>query len=456
LRVLIANHRYFVASGIERYLFNLSAQLTGAGHSVVPFAIDYAQNEPSEYSRYFVSPIGRRDQVYFSEHRNDVANWPKSFSRLFYSGEVERAARRIVTETQPDIAYVLYYMRKLSPALLVGLKQPGIPLVVRLSDYGMFCSERHCLRDNTACTECKSGRLLPSVVNRCVHGSIVVSALHAMATAFHRWKGYFDLIDAFVVTNPFMRDMMLEAGFAPQRIVCIPTFTDTNAFSPAPADVVVADPRAASAAAPRDVVYVGRIDPPKGIEVLIEAIALLRERFGAAAPRLRIVGEGHDLAYRAKLDALIAERGLDERVVFTGQAARDQVIATLRGALCSVLPAVWFENLPNTLIESLACGTPLVASNIGSLARTLTDEQNALLFRPRDARDLAAKIGRIIAEPGLAAKLSATGRETALSTYSPAAHLEKLTGLFDQLRLRRTVAAPLPANSDARMAGGIR
>lgn len=436
MRVLIANHRYFVASGIERYLFNVTEQLERAGHTVLPFAIDYEQNQETPYSKYFASPIGARDEPYFSEHAGRLSTWPKSVARLFYSREVETAVARMIEDTRPDIAYVLYYLRKLSPSLLVGIKKQGIPLVVRLSDFGMFCAEHHCLRQNRPCTLCKDRSVLRSVRYRCVRNSVWASAMDAVATGIQRWRGYFDLIDKFVVTNEFMLHMMRDAGFAADRLVCIPTFTDPQVFRPS------------EQGSRRDyLVYAGRLVPPKGIEVLIDAIAILNRERPEGAPTLKIAGEGHDHDYLRRLKAQIVELGLVERVLFTGNVCRDEMIKLYQGALCSVLPMHWFENLPNSLIESLACGTPVVASDIGSLAMTLTDGKDALLFTPGDAQDLARKISAILDETGLRERLGANGRATALRRFSPDAHLQALLSLFERSvatsRLRSGAAQPI-------------
>src|SRR5258708_16893475 len=175
MKVLIANHRYFVSSGPERYMFNIIDRLERAGHQVMPFSVRYAQNAETPYAKYFVPSLGNADQVYFDEHRSSLAALPRTLGRLFYSAEVERAVARMAEDTQPDVAYVLYYLRKLSPAILVGLKKRKIPIVARLSDYGMFCAEHHCLRDNHPCTLCLDGSVLHSVRHKCVKDSRLLS-----------------------------------------------------------------------------------------------------------------------------------------------------------------------------------------------------------------------------------------------------------------------------------------
>lgn len=419
MKILIANYRYFVSSGPERYLFNITRLLEGQGHTVMPFSIQYTRNVETPYSKYFVSPLGGPDEVYFDQHRKSAGTFIKTLSRLFYSTEVEKAVGRMVEETRPDVAYVLYYLRKLSPSLLVGLKKRGIPIVARLSDYGMFCPELHCLRDDQPCTLCLGGSTLPSVRHRCVKGSLALSAVESVARSFHEMKGYFDLIDHFVATNPFMLEMMVKAGYPRSRLSCIPTFTDVEKFSPR-----------AGGDEPNYLVCVGRLDRPKGVNVLIEAMARLKSRM-QAVPVLKIAGAGHTASYVDSLKQQVRQLGLDEQVQFLGNVDAGGIPDLLRGAICAVMPALWFENLPNTLVESMACGTPVVASNIGSLAAAVTDGVDGLLAKPGDAGDLADKLERIILDRELRARLSRGCRATAESRYSPDAHLTKLSELLE-------------------------
>jgi glycosyltransferase involved in cell wall biosynthesis len=426
MKILIANYRYFISSGPERYLFNISEKLEAEGHTVMPFSIQYAKNVPSAYSRYFVSPIGGPEAVYFDQHRRDLRSVYKGLSRTFYSREVEQAARRMVDETQPDIAYVLYYLRKLSPSLLVGLKRAELPIVVRISDYGMFCPEHHLLRGDSPCTLCQTGSILNSVRHKCVKGSRAVSAIDAAATLFHRWRGYFDLIDQFVTTNEFMSKMMVEAGFAANRITCIPTFTDLEAFSPAPSR------------RDRDyLLYVGRLDKPKGVHVLISAMLSLAGRL-QPLPQLRIAGTGHGAEYVDGLKRQVAEAGLADRIVFEGNVEGSRIPDLMRGAIACIMPAIWFENLPNSVVESLACGCPVIASDIGSLSYTVTHGLDGLLFRAGDAADLAGKIEEIVKDPALRDRLAEGARKTAAARHNPTDHVAKLTKLFTELAARKS------------------
>jgi glycosyltransferase involved in cell wall biosynthesis len=385
----------------------------------MPFAMRHRDNAPSPYEGYFVSPIDTHDRLYFSEYRDSPKALGASFARLFYSKEVERAVERMARETQPDIAYVLLYLRKLSPSLLVGLKRAGVPIVVRLSDYGMFCAQTYCLRDGKPCTACQGGALMPSVVHGCVEGSRAVSAVHALAMSWQRARGYFDLVDQFVVTNDFMLETMQRAGFPSDRLTCIATFVDTDRFTPAPQ-------------APDDyILFCGRLHQVKGAHVLIDALRLLKAQ--GRHVRLRIAGMGQDPRYVETLRRQVEAADLSEQVEFEGQIDPASLPSLYQRAVCSVVPALWFENLPNALLESLACGTPVIASDVGSLACTLTDGADSLLFPVGDASALAAQIARLMDDPSLRAHLAQGARRTAVELHAPDRHVTRLLDLFGRL-----------------------
>jgi glycosyltransferase involved in cell wall biosynthesis len=419
MKILIANHRYFIASGAERYLFNVAPRLRALGHEVAPFALRNADNLPSPYTDYFASPVGRHDQTYFDEYAGSPVALAKSFSRLFYSREVERRVHRLCADLRPDIAYVLLFQRKLSPSLLVGLKRAGVPIVARLSDFGMFCAENHCVRNNAPCTLCIDGDIFHSVRHKCVRNSYVISAIHALATAFHRARGYLDLIDVMVTTNPFMTEMMLRAGVPERRLRCIPTFADLDVFKPA-----------ATPASSGYLLFHGRLDPTKGLPVLLAAVAQLPKD----APPLLIAGAGQDPDYADELRARAAALKLGDRVNFLGYVPPDKVPELIIGARITIQPSAWFENMPHSVIESLACGVPVITSEIGTISCQLQDGVDSLLFKTGDATDLAEKVSRLCADDALHARLSLGARAGAVARHAPEAHVQALITLFDELR----------------------
>jgi len=421
MRILVANYRYFVSGGPERYMFNVIDALTARGHDVLPFSIRYTRNLPTPYAPYFVEPLGSPDEVTFDEHRPSLQTTWRTLVRLFYAPDVRRAVSRMVAETKPEVAYVLHYLRKLSPSLLVALKQAGVPIVVRLSDYGMLCPEQHCLRDGAACELCVTGNLLPSVRYGCVQGSRVASGLNAVATLYHRWRRYFDLIDVFVTTTQFMYRKMEAAGFPAQRLRCIPTYVDTTRFRPPPdgkKDDYIA--------------YGGRLERIKGVHVLIAALVQLRRTRPDLRVRVKLAGSG-DAAYIAELRQAVDAGGLRETVEFVGELGAAPLADLLGKAQLSVVPSICYENLPNAALESYACGTPVVASDHGALTECVVNGETGYRFPAGDVDGLASRLAQCLDQPEALTAMGNTARRTAETVYAPQRHIAALEELFGEL-----------------------
>ena len=421
MKILVANYRYFVSGGPERYMFNVTDALCSRGHEVIPFSVRYRQNEPTPYSRYFVPPLGSEDEVYFNDQRMSPRTAVKTLSRLFYSPEVKRAVRRLCEEARPDVAYVLHYLRKLSPSLLVALKEEGIPIAVRLSDYQMLCPQAHFLRDEKPCQLCSGNGLLPSIRHRCVKNSLPASTLNAMATWFHEAKGYFDLIDRFVVTNRFMLKAMLEAGYPEERLALIPTFV--KQIGREIGDTVNKI---------NSVVFVGRIEHLKGVHVLVEAAGLILQQHSEVGWSFLIAGDG-DVGYMGQLQNRVAELGLAERMKFVGRLDGNKVSELLQSASLQVVPSIWFENLPNSLLEGFVAGTPAIVSDIGSLSETVISGENGYRFPVGNAQALANTLVRCWHEREVLAVMSALARSAAASEYGEDRHTDRLQHLFSTL-----------------------
>jgi glycosyltransferase involved in cell wall biosynthesis len=136
-------------------------------------------------------------------------------------------------------------------------------------------------------------------------------------------------------------------------------------------------------------VFGGRLTAQKSLELALDAAA-------TAGVRLVVVGDGPE---RARLEAL---GGAD----FLGARPRQEVLELFRAADASLLSSSW-ENFPHGVVESLAVGTPVIATAVGGVAEVVTDGENGLLVPADDGAALAAAIRRYLDEPGLADRLRA-------------------------------------------------
>jgi len=143
------------------------------------------------------------------------------------------------------------------------------------------------------------------------------------------------------------------------------------------------------------IVSVARLTPRKGVQVMLEALKAVPDA------HFVVVGEGHQ---QSELETM-APAG---RVTFTGQQSHDRVLMYLRATDVYVLSS-YTEGLAHTLLESIAVGTPVVATAVGGNPEVITDGVEGLLIPPGDPAALAAAIRRILDDPALAAQMSEAG-----------------------------------------------
>jgi glycosyltransferase involved in cell wall biosynthesis len=156
------------------------------------------------------------------------------------------------------------------------------------------------------------------------------------------------------------------------------------------------------------VLFAGRLHPSKGIEVMIDALPLL-EQDAQLVIAGREIPDGRKEAYETQLKEQAAMLGLTARCRLIGHEPR--ICELYHAADVTVLPSIASEAFGRTVIESMACGTPAVGSQIGGIPEILTGEFSQHLFPPRDHRALAERLralsGWTARDPGLAARCRA-------------------------------------------------
>ncbi len=165
--------------------------------------------------------------------------------------------------------------------------------------------------------------------------------------------------------------------------------------------------------------FAGRLTAQKALEVAFDA---LRE-----VPRstLLLLGDGPE---RGSLERAASERGLHGRVRFLGAGSRDDVLRLFRAADAALLTSAW-ENLPHTVLEALAVGTPVIATAVGGVPEVVRDGENGILVAAGDAGAVAAAVQRLVSEPGLREQLAAAAAPS-VAGLSEEAILRRIEGLL--------------------------
>jgi glycosyltransferase involved in cell wall biosynthesis len=221
-------------------------------------------------------------------------------------------------------------------------------------------------------------------------------------------------------------------GRAAERAVVIRNGIDADALRPAPpAPGLRAELTGGRPDAPV-LLSLSRLDPRKGVDQLIRAVAALPEDL--AHTRLAIAGAPALVPENgARLRALAAEL-LGDRAIFLGP--RDDVPDLLRAADALVL-ASSLEGLPLSILEAQSCGTPVVAYPTAGIPEVVTDGVTGLLARPDDPDHLAQRIAALLHDPALRATLSEQGRARVLRESTLEGQADQQVSLLEQLIARK-------------------
>jgi glycosyltransferase involved in cell wall biosynthesis len=218
-------------------------------------------------------------------------------------------------------------------------------------------------------------------------------------------------------TSHWLEDWYREAGWVPARAEQVPCGVDLARFA--------APPRPA-ARPPETALYAGRVEPRKGLDVALRALAASRSRL-----RLTIAGPPDDLAYLEQMRALATELGLADRARFAGELPREAIVAELGRHDVLLYPSTGVEAYSLGLIEGLAAGCVVVTSAPGGPREYLEPDRNSLVFAPGDVAALTRALDALEDDPALAERLRAGAAQTA-QALSLAVVVDKLERLLVQ------------------------
>ena len=184
------------------------------------------------------------------------------------------------------------------------------------------------------------------------------------------------------------------------------------------------------------IVTVGRLDPIKGFDVLIEALGELKRR--GRRFRCQLIGEG---PLRRELQAGIDRLGLAGTVELAGARPQTDVRAALGAATIFTLPSLIApsgdrDGIPVSLMEAMAAGAPVVSTRLSGIPELVDDQHEGLLVPPRDAQALAGALGRLLDDAALRRRLALAARAKIEREFDAAREANKLLRLFAHARAR--------------------
>jgi glycosyltransferase involved in cell wall biosynthesis len=418
---VVHGHPAMVPGGSEGYALELYEAMKGSerfepvmlARNGPPHAVTYERDRTSS-ALIAEDP----DQLLFLTDASDY-DWffgmqAKKFPLTKYYAEMLRSERPDVVHFQHTL-YLGYQAIRATRKVL-----PDVAIVYTLHEYLPIChrfGQMVRIKEDELCDE-ESPR-------RC-HECYPTIRPHEFHLRKRFVQSNFEEVDLFLSPSEFLRQRYIEWGLPAEKIV-----HENNGRRPAV-------PLAETDREERNrLAFFGNLSHFKGLNVLLKAMAMLRE----TAPDVRLWLHGANLdvqdeQFRTEFGRLLDDAG--ENVMMVGRYRPEELSRLMAEIDWVVIPSIWWENSPLVIQEAFAHGRPVICSDIGGMAEKVTDGLNGLHFRVGDHVSLARTIEKAVASPETWEGLRAGIPEV----YGVAEHVQRLEGIYSEIVERRTAEEP--------------
>lgn len=361
MKILMVNKFLYPHGGSETYVFDLGRQLTQMGHEVEYFGMDSKDRI-----------VGNRVESYTAAmdfHASGVSKLLYPF-KIIYSLEARKKIRAVLKDFQPDVVHLNNINFQLTPSIIDEIRKwekaasHKVRIVYTAHDAQWVCPNHLLMIPETKelCMRCREGRYAECTKHRCIHNSKVKSVLGTLEAVFYKWRKTYTKVDTVICPSHFMKEVLSANPSIADRLVVMHNYCAVNGKT---------------AYEKKDyVLYFGRYSEEKGIGTLLQACREL--------PEIDFVFAG-DGSLRAEVESLPNVKNL-------GFLQGEELYKVIGEAQFVVIPSIWYENCPFTVIESQCLGTPVLGSDLGGIPELIDVGQTGELFEAGNVEQLSRLI----------------------------------------------------------------
>jgi glycosyltransferase involved in cell wall biosynthesis len=415
-------------AGSEIYTQTISRGLVRMGHEVNVFTREESQSQP-EYS---LREEGDEGEPRIRLH---VVNMPRSRER-YQHDSVDDHFEQVVETFNPDVVHI-GHLNHLSVSIVKTAKRHGVPVVFTLHDFWLMCPRGQFMQynlegpepwafcdgqdDHKCAVRCYSRYFGGSSLDSEVDVRYWTDWVHRRMSLVREVVGE---VDRFIAPSRTVQQrFQTDFGIQENRVVYLDYGFDRKRLA------------GRSRGRERSFAfgYIGTHRPAKGIHVLLDAFPLVR-----GDPKLRIWGRTvSDATPSLKEQSARLPEDVVRRVEWMGEYGTSTIVPDVFDRIDAlVVPSIWLENSPLVIHEAQQARVPVITSDLGGMAEYVHHETNGLLFKARDARDLAEQMQRLVDNPELAGKLGQRGYLYSEDSNVPDVdeHVGRLLSIYDQVR----------------------
>ena len=387
MNILSVHNRYLYRGGEDQSSELENSLLRAKGHTVVEYVADNHSIDGQ-----FLIGVGAR------------AVWnPASYSKI----------RACIRENRIDLVKIDNFFPQISPAVFFAAEAEEVPTVQALRNFRLLCPGAVFYRDGKVCEDCLGKAVpWPGVLHGCYRQSRAQTLAPAMMSSLHKAAGTWNnRVTSYVALNEFSRAKFIEGGLPVDRLFVKPNFVP---------DCGVGEGKDGFA------LYVGRLSPEKGIDVLLSAWEKIGMRL-----KLKIVGAG-------PLEQMVRDHvATNPAVEYLGQKPLSETFDLMGKALALIFPSSWYETFGRTVAEAFAKGTPVIASNLGGMATMVSHKSTGLHFEPSNPQSLAEQVEWMLANADAWSAMRANARAAYERLYTPERNYEMMMNIFQAAVARK-------------------
>lgn len=344
-----------------------------------------------------------------SDDLHDVSKIKLATSTIWNSKSYTEI-KNLIREQNPDVVHFQNIFPTISPSAYFAAKSLNKPVVQSIRNYRLACINGNLFRDGKVCELCV-GKKVPwgGIKYGCYHrGKLASGVVATMLTVHNFINTWNSKVDGFIALTNFAKRKLTQHGIQKEKIFVRPNYIVS--------DPLVREQEGSYA------LYVGSLDERKGV---LELVNLWLEN-DFKIP-LKVVGTG---PLHEKLKEVV---GNSSSVEIVGFKDNREIMSIMKGAQLLAFTSLLFEGFPRVLLEAMACGVPIISSDIGSMSEIITEGYNGLLYQPTDLNELKLKILTLTKDGALRTELGSNGRKEFEEKYSAEAAYANLIKIYQNV-----------------------
>ena len=361
MKVLMVNKFLFPNGGSETYIFDIGKELIKMGYEVQYFGMEDKNRIVGNHAESYTSPM--------DFHTGGVQKLLYPF-KIIYSVEARKKIKKVLDDFKPQVVHLNNINFQLTPSIIYEVRKwekknkVKVKIIYTAHDFQWVCPNHMLMIPSTKdlCFQCKDGNYGQCAKNKCIHNSSVKSILGSVEAYLYKILKTYEKVDTIICPSKFMENMLSTNPDIKDKLITMHNYCTVNSEE---------------IKEKKDyVLYFGRYSEEKGMDVLLKACEKL--------PEVSFVFAG-DGPLREQVEKL---SNVENKGFLNGDELRN-VIAQARFA---VVPSVWYENCPFTVIEAQKLGTPVIASDLGGIPELIDAGKTGELFEVSNTDQLTVKI----------------------------------------------------------------